>query len=667
MSRSPRIFFFPAIAVFLLFTFQCSFPKKIKNGETAFERKQYAVAVEMLQDEFQSYSNNAFKARAAFLLGKSYEKLLDYSAALTWYEEAENHQFGPEAKKQKALILKQKERYQESYSSWEELKNIPEYRVEAEREMLVCREALRWKNAPEPYQLENSIESSGFSHYSPVFYRDEFLVISSDRPESYGKKTYNWTGNKFSDLFLFTKSGNYVSPFDPSVNSEHNEGTPCFSKDFLTIYFTRCQRTDPENDYCKLMKSTYEEGVWTEPVSLSFTKEKIQYGHPVLMENDSVLIFSSDLSNPDGTFDLYYSEITDDGDWSEPYPMPRTINTDGNEKFPTADGDTLYFSSDFLPGMGGLDIFKTYLRPDGRWSPPQNMKYPVNSGGDDFAFVIDRKFKKTGTILEKGYFTSSRSNKGIDEIFAFSRYAREDIKPAPDTVIAKKNVLYYITGRTFGEKFTDDNPNLQRLADVILPETRVQLYTRDGLLIDETRTNQTGIFIFKADAGQWYTLKAGKQKYLMATEEADLTSPDVKDGEDTYTLQVNLTLPGIYLDQEVVLDNIYYEFDEWNLSREAYPTLEKLANMLITNPAIQIQLNAHTDCRGDDDYNLELSQKRARSVVNYLISKGIREDRMIPLGYGETKPFISCPCPTCTEDEHQKNRRTSFTIISAGK
>lgn len=667
MSRSRDILILSAAIIFVLLNSQCSFQKKIKSGEMAFERKQYAVAIEMLKDDFQSYSNTSYKARAAFLLGKSYEKLLDYSSALTWYEEADSCQFGPEAKKQKAILLKQKERYQESYILWEKLKEIPEYRVMADREMLICREASRWKNSPQPYQLENIIESSGFSHYSPVFFRDDYLVISSDRPESYGKNDYKWTGNKFSDLFLFNKSGSFLSPFDPLINSAHNEGTPCFSKDFLNIYFTRCQRSDPENDYCKLMKSTFENGMWTEPVPLSFTREKIQYGHPVLMENDSVLIFSSDLSNPGGTFDLYYSEMTADGNWSDPYPMPKTINTDGNEKFPTRDSDTLYFSSDFLPGMGGLDIFKTYLRKDGRWSPPQNMKYPLNSGADDFSFIIDRKFKKTGNLLEKGYFSTSRSNKGIDEIYSFTRYARDEIKPAPDTVSEKKQMIYYITGRTYGEKFTGDNPNLPRLADVILPDTRVQLYNQEGLLIDETRTNQTGIFIFKVDAGQWYTLKANKQQFLAATEEADLSAPDAKAGQDNFTLQVNLTLAGIYLDQEVVLDNIYYEFDEWILSSEALPALEKLANLLITNPSIKIQLNAHTDCRGDAVYNLELSQKRAASVVNYLISKGIQEERMIPIGYGETKPFTPCPCESCTEEEHQKNRRTSFTVISTGK
>ena len=658
---------FPATVVFLLVHFNCSYQKKIKNGETAYELKQFAKAVDMLQEEFHSYVNPSHKARTAFLLGKSYEKLLDYTAALEWYEEADSHRFGPEAMKQKAIILKQLERYQESYNLWESLKNIPDYRILAEREMLLCREALRWKNTPEPMHVENFIESSGFSHYSPVFFRDEYLLISSDRPEAFGKKNYKWSGNKFSDLFLFSKSGNYLSPFDPSINSEHNEGTPCFTKDFLTIYFTRCQRSDAENDYCKLMTSTFEDGVWTEPVTLPFTKEKVQYGHPVLFENDSVLIFSSDLAEPGGTFDLYYSEITTEGNWSEPYPLPKTINTDGNEKFPTADGDTLYFSSDFLPGMGGLDIFKTFLRQDGRWSPPQNMKYPLNSGADDFSLIIDRKFKKTGNMEERGFFTTSRSKKGIDEIYSYTRYAREDIKPKSDTIPAKEKIFYYITGRTFGEKFTNDNPNLPKLADIILPDTRVQLYNQEGKLIEETRTNQTGIFIFKAEPGQWYTLKAAKPQYLTTTEEADLSSPVVKSGEDSYSLQVNILLQGIYLDKEVILDNIYYEFDEWNLTPEAYPTLEKLTNILITNPTIQIQLNSHTDCRGDDEYNMELSRKRARSVVNFLVSKGIREERMIPVGHGETNPLMPCPCSSCTEEEHQKNRRTSFTIISVGK
>src|SRR5690606_2603713 len=310
----------------------CSSTKKIKSGETAYELKQYALAVDLFLDEFENHSNESRKARIAFLLGKSYENILMYPDALEWYKRATDLQFGAEAVKNTGLMLKAEERYADAVKVFELLASYPEYRQIAEKEILICREAARWKSDPEPVMLKKYIDSPGFSHYSPVLYRDKYLLVASDRPESNGKEIYTWTGRKFSDFFLFTREGQLVSSFDPSVNSVHNEGTACFTQDNNTIYFTRCKGEEAENDDCKIMISHYDEGVWSEPEDLNFTITKVQYGHPALLENDSVLVFTSDLANPGGTFDLYYSELLENGIWSDPYPMPKTINTDGNEK-----------------------------------------------------------------------------------------------------------------------------------------------------------------------------------------------------------------------------------------------------------------------------------------------------------------------------------------------
>src|SRR5690606_22449987 len=164
-----------------------------------------------------------------------------------------------------------------------------------------------------------------------------------------------------------------------------------------------------------------------------------------------------------------------------------------------------------------------------------------------------------------------------------------------------------------------------------------------------------------------YIIKTYKSYYLNLTEEVDTRGIRVAPGQKTYTIQKDLVLSKIYYDQEIVLDNIYYKFDKWDLTSEAYPTLQKLAKMMNENPLIAIQLNAHTDCQGDDDYNLDLSQKRARSVVDYLISQGIRPDRLVAVGHGESKPAVACECSACTEEEYQRNRRTSFTILSGIK
>lgn len=660
LIKNLKYFFY--IVVWITIFQACASTKKIKSGEVAYDLKQYALAIELFLDEYENHSNESRKSRIAFLLGKSYEKTLEYTEALEWYKRAADLQFGPEAIKHTGWMLKVQERYTDAIQIFELLASYPEYRQIAEKEKLICREANRWKAGPEAITLKKFNDTPGFSHYSPVIYRDKYVLLASDRPESNGKEIYTWTGRKYSDFFLFTREGQLVSSFDPAVNSLHNEGTACFSEDNNTMFFTRCHGEETGNDDCKIMVSYYSEGVWSEPENLSFIQPKIQYGHPALLENDSVLIFTSDLSDPGGTFDLYYSELDNKGTWSNPYPMPRTINTDGNEKFPTADGDTLYFSSDFLPGMGGYDIFKTYLRYDRTWSPPVNLKYPINSGGDDFSYMPDRGAKKEAGVLERGYFTSSRSKLGVDEVFVFRRTGRKIVPE--NNQPSKEKILYYVGGKTYEEVYEDNDPSKSKLPNRILQDTRVHLFDQDGVKKEEVRTGISGVFAFELDSGQVYILKADKPFYLTSTEEIDTREIVVPSGQNTFTIQKDIVLSKIYYDQEIVLDNIYYKFDKWDLTPEALPTLRLLAKMMAENPMIVIQLNAHTDCQGDDEYNLDLSQKRALSVVEYLISQGISPDRLVPVGHGESKPAVICACSNCTEEQYQKNRRTSFTILS---
>ncbi|MBK6785073.1 MAG: OmpA family protein [Saprospiraceae bacterium] len=628
----------------------------------AFDLKQYSVAIEMLTEEYEDFTDDGRKGRIAFLLGKSYEKTLNYPLAGQWFKKAYEHKYGPEALKNLGLQLKNQERYQDAMSVFKEMVILPDYKVFTDRELLICKEAARWKSEPEPLQIRSFFETDGYSHFSPVNFENKFLIITSDRQEANGKNMYSWTGEKYSDLFLFSKTGDFIAPFDPVINSEANEGTPCFTKDFNTIFFTRCQRENPENDDCKLMVSYFLEGAWSEPEDISFTKPKVQYGHPTLMENDSVLIFASDLNEPGGNFDLFYSELLENNIWSDPYPMPRSINTDGNEKFPVSYEDTLFFCSDFLPGMGGLDIFKTYLRKDNTWSNPINLKYPLNSGADDFSLSIDKDFKPDNTFMERGYFSSSRSLKGIEEIYEYTRFKKQEVKPEPEP--DKKPFTWFIGGKTMFSQYVNDDPNDEKLPDAILPETRVQLLSNEGILLEENNSNSAGIFLFKVDSGKKYIVKGQKLNYLAAIKEVDLTQKTEQKDKESETVNVNLILSKIYLNKEINLENIYYEFDQWNLTKEALPTLDILVNMMKANPNIKIQLNSHTDCRGDDDYNLDLSQKRAQSVVSYLVERGIPEDRLVAVGHGETKPNVLCICESCTEEDHQKNRRTSFTIIS---
>lgn len=644
----------------------CTFTQKIKNGEMAYERKQYALASELLEEQFQRSQNKSYKARTAFLLGKSNMKMLDYEEALRWFLVAKNENYGDEVTKELGFLYKILERYDDAIATFEDLKKSIERQAEAEREILICKEAIRWKSETSPYTVERIFENSSGSDYSPVIYDGNFIVFSSDRDEATGSTWYNWTGNRFSDLFIMNRNGSEVRKFDSAINSKHNEGTVCFNSDYTTMYFTRCQRDDQGDDFCKIMYSSRLGGLWEEPEDMPFTIGKVQFGHPTLIERDSVLVFTSDMAAPGGNFDLYYAELFEDGTWSKPEPMPRTINTDGNEKFPTADGDTLYFSSDYLPGMGGYDIFKTYLRPDGKWASPINMKYPINSGADDFGFIIDRNAKLTGDIIEKGFFSSSRKGQGMDDIYRYSkRKIIEEKKDEPIIADDKKKIIQvFLAGRTFENVFEDDDPNKKWVDKTPLGSTFIQLIDDQNVRIAESSSDSKGIFIFELAEDRKYKIVASKKDYLNKSIEVNTYDLPIGADEKTYTINLEIILDKIYYDKEINISDIFYEYDRWELTPQAIPNLQKLADLMIQNPQINIQLSSHTDCRGDAEYNQILSQRRAQSVVDFLIAKGISETKLYAQGYGKERLIVLCDCLKCTEEEHQANRRTSFTILS---
>jgi len=348
--------------------------------------------------------------------------------------------------------------------------------------------------------------------------------------------------------------------------------------------------------------------------------------------------------------------------------MPSSINTPGNEKFPTAHQDTLYFSSDFLPGLGGLDIFKTYLRKDGSWANPENMMPPVNSGGDDFAFVVDEFARLTGNIKQKGFFSSSRAGIGKDDIYIFTRRPVINIKQ--DTVIVSDNTKpsqqrnIYLAGKTLEPEYASPNdPNSEISGNIPLTGVFVQILNDNNVRIAELSTASRSFFVTEIEDNKEYTVIASKPGYLNSVIKVTSKSTPFKENESNYTYNIDLVLNKIYEDKEIILKNIYYDFDKWDIRNEAKPALNELAELMRNNPQIKIQLSSHTDCRGEKEYNQILSQKRAQSAVDYLISLGVKAERLQAKGYGEEVLINLCECSTCSEEQHQENRRTTFKIL----
>jgi peptidoglycan-associated lipoprotein len=664
--------FFPFLIFFLFSTLflACSYTEKVRDGRTAFDRKQYKVALPMLEKEFNRAKTKKEKGILAFEIGESYQKTGQNQSAILWYRSAYDNGYGVEALRMLAQALKKDEQYGEALKIFKEAGIELGSPFEFKKDIEACQLAMKWKTARSPYEIEKQNFNSAADDYSPAFYAADQLVFTSDRPNSINDAKYKWTGRAFSDFYLTDKNGNAARPFNLQINTDLNEGSATFNGNFTTLIFVKNLAGGKYDDqYTKLFSSRREAAVWETPTMLPFCKEGVHYWQPTLSPDGNQLIFSAlDENGGFGGFDLYLTNRDKNGEWAEPKLLPRNINTVGNEVFPNFHNDTLYFSSDFHQGMGGLDIFKTYPLNDFAWSSPQNLRSPINSSNDDFSLIIENNFSTEKNILQKGFFSSNRKGgQGGDDIYAFKKII---LPPLPVDTTKKKEekppaqiVYKYLLEGYVVEKILADasNPNSKVLGRKGISTAAVAVST--GKEPTKIVTNEEGFFSLEVVENTDYQLLGSKENYLN-NKIFFSTKGIVKDANSpTQKFEVEILLDKIYKNKEIVLDNIYYDYDKWDIRIDAQPTLDALARTLIENPKINIELNSHTDCRGNDNYNQELSQRRAQAAVDYLITKGIGSNRLTPRGYGESQPANACVCNKCTETEHQQNRRTTFKIV----
>jgi outer membrane protein OmpA-like peptidoglycan-associated protein len=650
----------------------CSLSKSIKDGKTAHAQKQYAVAVEMLESQIESVSDPAEYAELAYLLGESYKFLNDSENSLKWFIEAAQNGYGADAFWEMAYALKKKERYEDAILSFLRLEKMTSRTELIRKEIEKCRQARKWTDSrgEHNYILEPLLLNTPESDYAPYVLNGRFLVFTSDRREAEGE-TYQWTGNSFSDLYI-SEIGQYdVTRFEAPVNSEHNEGTATFSTDGDEIYYTRCF-SEVGDSHCRIMRSLNLSGAWTAGEPAFRMKSGVNYGDPMLIENDEVLIFSSNDPTGIGGHDLYYSVREDDGTWSDPELMPPYLNTIGEERFPTWDGQTLYFSSDHLPGLGGLDIYKTSLQEDGSWSSPENLLQPINSSEDDYSYVIVPEEVYPENVILHSFFTSTRGVYGNDDIYSLTELrpegerkeeAEEEVEIAAEEPVSKSLFLRVkVTEKIFA---MPDNPNSYVVGKRSVEGASLKVgYSENE---DVMTTDDNGFVLLELDTLFTYDLLAGKRGYLNKGEAFDVIDEDLSGYNDGHIFDVELEIERIFEGVEITLENIYYDFDEYFIREDAKPALNYLIEVLDDNPAIRIELSSHTDCRGEVDYNQELSQNRATAAINYISDTGgIDISRLRAVGYGESRPEITCLCEDCSEDEHQINRRTTFKILQNG-
>ncbi len=614
------------------------YQQELDKAELAYIGKKYHTAALLYQKVFPKVKEEEEKQKILFKIADSYRNSNNFKQALKWYEDVLNSKYpDPNILYSYGQLLKNFERYEEAGRAFYDYNfEVPDD-AKGKNAQQSCAVALEWKSNPIRVKVSNlAAVNSDQSDYS-AFYTQGKLILSSTRKEAQGKETFEWTGQKYSDLFESTyKGGNYGKPVAlKALNSNYNEGVAWFDTAYSMVYYTQCNGIDGKGLNCKIYVSYFQNNTWIEPKPLPFNSDSFSCGHPAFTADMKRMFFSSDKPGGFGGKDIWYMDYDlVKNTWGNAVNLGAGVNSAEDEMFPYVFEDgKLYFSSKGKTGMGGFDLFETYDSA-GTFAVAQNMRYPINSGGDDFSISL---VPKAARIPGEPYafFTSNREGGlGDDDIYS----------------IAEKPIVALLKGIV-----------VEKGKETLLPGALVQVINSKGKVIGSIQTNEKGEFTLDLPLQETLFANASKVKFLTG-ENKTFNTLDCKN-DTTIFLKFYLdVLPEE--DVEITMQGIYYDLDKWDLRPESKVVLDSLASILRNNPTLVIELGSHTDSRAPAEYNLELSKKRALSCVTYLVQKGIAKDRMVPEGYGETRLVNECSDDVdCTEDEHQANRRTTVRVI----
>lgn len=523
--------------------------------------------------------------------------------------------------------------------------------VLARNGLLSAQQAPVWKKQGSRYTVKRmDVFNSRRAEYSPMLSGDQFdqLYFSSTRNDATGDELSGITGTKNGDIFVSQKDdkGKWSKPevVNGGLNTEADEGASCLSPDQREMYLTQCV-TDPSYPrYAQIVKSNRSDAAWGKASSVELTKDTLScFAHPAVSPDGQWLYFVSDMPGGKGGLDIWRVRITSAG-YGGVENLGEPINTPDNEMFPTfrPNGD-LYFSSDGHPGMGGLDIFIAHPGKTGRYVL-EHPGYPLNSQGDDFGMTFEG-------VKNRGFFSSNRNDgRGWDHIYSFVN---------PEIVQSVKGWVYEQEGYE-------------------LPAAQVYMVGSDGTNL-KLGVKSDGSFEKELTPGVEYMFLATCKGFLNHKEELKVVP--MNDSHE-YVLQ----FPLASITAPVLIDNIFYDFNKATLRPESQTALDELVKLLNENPNVTIELSSHCDYKGSSAYNKLLAQRRAESVVNYLVDKGIARDRLSPVGYGKEKPktirkkltekltwlkegdvlteeFIKKLDPEKQEICNQLNRRTEFIVL----
>ena len=652
MKSSKKLIFTCLFAICSLFVSAQRGPTW--QADQAWTKGDYYDAALLYKKAFTKEKNKAKKAEIIFKVGEAYRMVNDSKNQEVWYAKAIKANYkNPEVFLRYADALKLNSKYDEAIVQYQKYVAANPADPRGDFGVRSSQQAQKWKDKPTRLKLENTaMINTKYNDFGVTYSKKDkrSILFTSSRQEAMGKNNDGGTGEKFQDLFEATvdKKGKWSSPkplLEP-VNSNDNEGSACMDPNGNLLYFTRCEVEKGKYGICQVWFTKRKGQTWEDPKLIPLAADSFTVGQPCLSADEQTLYFVSDMSGGQGGKDIWLTRWNKDKkSWGTPENLGGRINTEDDEMFPfiTSDG-TLYFSSKGHLGMGGLDIFSSKMSGS-NWSEPQNLKYPTNSAADDFAYVLNE------VAGDRGFLSSNREGgKGGDDIYAWT------LPP----------LVFTVSGKVF------DADTREPIAGA-----SIELFGSDGSSIP-FKTDATGTYKFDLKPETSYKLSAIMSNYLNKYLEVSTVGLEQsKDFIGDFDFALRSTLRAIELPE------VYYDLAKWDLRPESMKALDGLVSVLKENPTIVIELGSHTDSRPIPMTNDTLSQRRAESVVKYLIKSGIEAERLVARGYGASQPrsldrdmgsfkkgdvlndpFISgLKSVKLKEEAHQLNRRTEFKVL----
>lgn len=598
-----------------------------EKADKLFNRLEY---VDAAQEYMKLVDKNKADGYVYRQLADSYYNVFDSKQAIMWYAKAIENNPEPETYYRYAQMLKGEGRYEESNT---QMKKFAAMSPNDQRAMIFMKDPNylpKLRSQAKRFDATPLLINSDKSEFGAVMTNDNILYFTSARNAS--RKTYGWNEEPFLDMYqsVYNADGTFAEPtLVTEINTQWHDGPATVSADGNTMYFS--SESFQEKEFIKdkanrlkqgqvyIYKATKNNGKWSNVSPVSFNSREFSVSNPSLSKDGKTLYFASNMPGSMGGNDIWKVEISGDGSFGTPMNMGAKVNTEGNESFPfITDDNRLYFASDARKGFGGLDVFMIDLDKN---TDAENVGAPVNSAKDDFSFSMNMQ-------KNMGFFSSNRD--GNDNIYQATPVC---IVEAITTVKDKQS------GR-------------------VLANAKVSILDSRNNVIESKVSGADGIVSYEVDCNKAYTVQVSMDGYEGNSfpVAANSKGGKVNIAADLEPIQ-NIVTP-----EAVVLKDIYFEFDKSNVTKEGAFELDKLVQVMNQNPEMVIMVKGHTDNRGSDAYNMNLSDRRARSAVQYVISKGIAKKRISGKGFGESEPKVDCG-ENCTEEQHAQNRRNEFLIV----